>query len=140
MLFIIIQYLQNVDFSLDKDLNDQNHSSSDSHHPITPQQNSSSPLTLNTIWKTLINVLYFFIATGKCGNRIAREFDLIHHSSLMRYQGFYQLVLLVPENQISRNPLVYQIVSCNLNYDLMFRMFSNAYYFGYVLSTKTLLL
>ena len=59
---IDVQYLQNVLFSFEKSLNGQNHSPLDSHHhikkilsphPFPSTGGNSSPLTLNTIWKTL---------------------------------------------------------------------------------------
>ena len=45
LVLIDVQYIQNVVFSFEKASNGQNHSSSDSHHPITPpplQQNFAS--------------------------------------------------------------------------------------------------
>ena len=58
LILIKVQYLQNVVFIFEKNLNDQNHSS-DFHHPIKnpPQQNSlmeGIPPPINTMWKTLV--------------------------------------------------------------------------------------
>ena len=45
LILIDVQYLQNVVFSFEKSLNDQNHLSSDSYHSIkkSPQQKFSFP-------------------------------------------------------------------------------------------------
>ena len=54
LILIDVQYLQKVVFSFEKDLNDQNHSSSGSRHPIKiPPVGGFPPPTLNAIWKTL---------------------------------------------------------------------------------------
>ena len=64
LILIKVQYLQNAVFSFEKGLNDQNHSSSDSYHPIKkPPPSKIShpptgwgggvPLPLNATWKTL---------------------------------------------------------------------------------------
>ena len=55
LILIILQYLQNVVFSFEKDSSGQNHSLSDSHHSIekSPLANFPSLLPLNTIWNIL---------------------------------------------------------------------------------------
>ena len=57
LTLISIQYLQNVAFSFEKGLTGQNHSLSESCHPIDPPplppRQISHPLPVNTIWKTL---------------------------------------------------------------------------------------
>ena len=55
LILIDVQYLQKVVLSFEKDLNDQNHSSSGSRHPIKiPPSGGDSPHPpLNAIWKTL---------------------------------------------------------------------------------------
>ena len=66
MLILIltdVQYSQNVVFGFEKGLNVQNHTSSDSHHPIKksappckiyhPSLGGFLSLPLNAIWKTL---------------------------------------------------------------------------------------
>ena len=52
-VLIDVQYIQNVVFSFEKGSNGQNHSSSDLHQPIPPQQNFASSLPLKVISKTL---------------------------------------------------------------------------------------
>ena len=63
LILINVQYLQNVVFSFKKGPNDQNHSSSGSHHPIkkSPLAEFSTSLTggnfppyPNAVWKTLL--------------------------------------------------------------------------------------
>ena len=44
LVLINVQYILNVVFSFEKGSNDQNHSSSDSHHPITPPPSKISHL------------------------------------------------------------------------------------------------
>ena len=55
LILINVQYLQNVVFSFEKGLSGQNHSLSDSYHPIekSPKENFPFPLLLDTIWKNL---------------------------------------------------------------------------------------
>ena len=42
-ILINVQYLQNVAFSFEKDSSDQNHSLSDSHHPIEQSPQADFP-------------------------------------------------------------------------------------------------
>ena len=79
--FIDVQYLPNIAFSFEKDLNDQNHSSLDTPPPNNPKQ-FLSPLPRNTIWKTLINVVYFLLqqvcvetACSRIWNQSSRQFN-----------------------------------------------------------------
>ena len=57
LVLINAQYLQNVVCKFENHSSNQNHSLSDSHHPVappkSPQANFPSPLPLTTTWKTL---------------------------------------------------------------------------------------
>ena len=55
LILINVQYFQNVVFSFEKGLSGQNHSLSDSQHPIEKFSPGKFhiPLCLNAIWKTL---------------------------------------------------------------------------------------
>ena len=61
LILIDVQYLQNVLFSFEKGSNGENHSLTDSYHPMKKSPSRIShlptgqefPLPLNTVWKTL---------------------------------------------------------------------------------------
>ena len=62
LVLIDVRYIQNVVVSFEKGSNGQNHTSSDSHHPITHTSSTIShpppltlPLTNKAVWKTLDN-------------------------------------------------------------------------------------
>ena len=60
LILIYVQYSQKAVFSFEKDLDSQNHSFSDSHHPVKNilQPKFPIPATLNIIWKNL-NIVPF---------------------------------------------------------------------------------
>ena len=62
LILIDVQYLQKVVFSFEKGSNDQNHSSSGSHHPIKnpPQQNFKLPSTGKGIYPSPNHSLTLF--------------------------------------------------------------------------------
>ena len=63
LILINVWYLQNVNFSLEKSSNGQNHSSSGSHHPIKNLPSSISyPPPLNAIWKNLVPLNFFCLS------------------------------------------------------------------------------